>query len=53
MCSAKEHCGGYCLGEVLNETKDLFGQKVHACQAIRYLNEKLDSKYRKYTHTHP
>lgn len=53
MCSAKEHCGGYCLGEVLNETKDLFGQKTHACQAIRYLNEKLDSKYRKYTHTHP
>lgn len=53
MCPAKEHCGGYCLGEVLNETKDLFGQKDYACQAIRYLDKKLNSKYRKYTHTHP
>lgn len=53
MCSAKEHCGGYCLGEVLNETKDLFGQKLRACQAIRYLDQKLDLKYRKYSHTHP
>ncbi len=53
MCTAKEHCGGYCLGEVLNETGNLFGCKQGVCQAIRYLNDNLDSKMRKYKYTHP
>ncbi len=53
MCPAKEHCGGYCLGEVLNETGDLFGCKKSACQAICYLNQHLDPKLRKYKYTHP
>lgn len=53
MCTAKEHCGGYCLGEVLNETGDLFGRKKGVCQAICYLNDNLDSKMRKYKYTHP
>ncbi len=53
MCTAKEHCGGYCLGEVLNETKSLFGQKRGVCQAIRYLNDHLAPQMRKYKYTHP
>lgn len=53
VCTAKEHCGGYCLGEVLNETGDLFGRKKGVCGAIRYLNEHLDLKLRKYKYTHP
>lgn len=53
MCTAKEHCGGYCLGEVLNETGNLFGRKRGVCQAIRYLDDNLDLKMRKYKYTHP
>ena len=53
MCSAKEHCGGYCLGEVLNETGDLFGRKSGVCQAICYLDKNLPSQLRKYKYTHP
>lgn len=53
MCTAKEHCGGYCLGEVLNETGDLFGRKKGVCQAICYLNNNLDIEMRKYKYTHP
>lgn len=36
-CSANEHCGGYCLGEVMNETGNLFGQKKDTCKAIKKL----------------
>jgi radical SAM protein with 4Fe4S-binding SPASM domain len=36
-CKAKLHCAGYCLGEVMNETGCLYGQKVHTCKAIRAL----------------
>jgi radical SAM domain protein len=53
MCSAKEHCGGYCLGEVLNETGSLFGMKKGVCQAIRYLNDNIPTEMRKYKYTHP
>lgn len=53
MCSAKEHCGGYCLGEVLNETGNLFGCKKSVCQAIRYLDMNLPAQMRKYKYTHP
>ena len=53
MCPAKEHCGGYCLGEVLNETGDLFGRKSGVCQAICYLDKKLSPQLRKYKYTHP
>lgn len=53
MCTAKEHCGGYCLGEVLNETGSMFGQKKGVCQAIRYLNDNLQEQLRKYKYTHP
>lgn len=53
MCSAKEHCGGYCLGEVLNETGKLLGQKKGVCQAIRFLDNNLAPEMRKYKYTHP
>lgn len=52
-CSSKEHCGGYCLGEVLNETKDLYGQKRGVCEAIRFLDSKMNDSIRKYSFTHP
>ena len=52
-CTAKEHCGGYCLGEVLNETKDLFGQKRGVCEAIRFLDSKMTESQRKYIYSHP
>lgn len=37
QCTAAEHCGGYCLGEVVNETGSLLGQKKITCDAIRKL----------------
>ncbi len=40
-CIAKLHCGGYCLGETVNETGKLDGQNTKKCEAIRYLFEKL------------
>lgn len=48
-CIAKDHCGGYCLGEVTNESGSLFGQKPKTCNAIRTLfnelGEQLSFKY--------
>ncbi len=52
-CSSKEHCGGYCLGEVLNETRDLFGKKKGVCEAIRFLDSHMNENQRKYLYTHP
>ena len=36
-CNAKYHCGGYCLGEIVNETGVLYGQNHVKCQAVRKL----------------
>lgn len=33
-CPAKLHCGGYCLGETVNETGNLYGQNKTKCAAI-------------------
>lgn len=52
-CPSKDHCGGYCLGEVLNETKDLFGRKKGVCEAIKYLDKNMENRLRNYKHTHP
>jgi len=51
-CSVKEHCGGYCLGEVQNETGRLDGQKHYACKAIRNLYKKLGA-CETYDYMHP
>lgn len=40
-CPAKMHCGGYCLGEIVNETGTLYGQNSIKCRAIRKLFSEL------------
>lgn len=52
-CSANQHCGGYCLGETLNETGSLFGHKAIVCKGIRRLYNELPERLRKYTYKHP
>lgn len=51
-CSAKYHCGGYCLGEVVNETGKLDGQKNMACKAIRRLLDEIGLS-NPYPYLHP
>lgn len=51
-CEAKYNCGGYCLGEVLNETGSLVGQKPLTCQAIRKLLHELGT-VSEYEYLHP
>ena len=51
-CIAKEHCGGYCLGETVNETGRLDGQNPIKCSAVRYLYNKL-GKCDPYPYLHP
>jgi radical SAM protein with 4Fe4S-binding SPASM domain len=53
QCFAQEHCGGYCLGEVVNETGDLFGQKTITCVAIRKLFKELGTSKALYPFMHP
>lgn len=51
-CIAKLHCGGYCLGEVVNETGKLNGQKPNTCNAIRKLYETFGA-CSEYDYMHP
>lgn len=51
-CIAKEHCGGYCLGETVNETGRLDGQNPVKCAAVRYLLNKL-GECEPYPYLHP
>lgn len=52
-CDAGEFCRGYCLGEVMNETKDLFGCKSGICESIRKLWHELSDEEKKYRYFHP
>lgn len=52
-CDAGEYCRGYCLGEVMNETKDLFGCKNKICGSIRKLLNELSEEEKKYSFFHP
>lgn len=52
-CSAKYHCAGYCLGEVTNETGNMFGRKRRVCGPIRFLLKNLTSEQCKYEYSHP
>ena len=52
-CIAAENCGGYCLGEVLNETGNLFGKKPHTCKAIIKLFNKIGVSEESYEYLHP
>lgn len=51
-CPAKLHCGGYCLGETVNETGKLDGQNLIKCAAVRYLYTQLGS-CEPYPYLHP
>lgn len=51
-CIAKLHCGGYCLGEIQNETGRLNGQKPMVCKAIRTLYKELGLS-NKFEYLHP
>ena len=52
-CPVATNCAGYCLGEVVNETGTLFGQKTYTCDAIRLLAEKIDMNEGCYPYLHP
>lgn len=51
-CPAKLHCGGYCLGETVNETGKLDGQNAIKCTAVRFLFSKLGA-CEPYPYLHP
>lgn len=51
-CFAQLHCGGYCLGETVNETGTLTGQNTVKCIAIRKLLKELGA-CDSYTYMHP
>ena len=40
-CPVQMHCGGYCLGEIVNECGRLDGCNQVKCAAIRYLFKKI------------
>jgi len=52
-CIVKNNCAGWCLGEVLNETGSLFGQKHSLCEGIRYLYEHRNELNLDYKYLHP
>jgi radical SAM protein with 4Fe4S-binding SPASM domain len=52
-CEARLHCGGYCLGEVVNETGMLAGQKPIACKAVRRLIKELGIFAEPFEYLHP
>ncbi|MCL2426506.1 MAG: hypothetical protein FWD05_09240 [Oscillospiraceae bacterium] len=52
-CEARLHCGGYCLGEIVNETGMLTGQKPIICEAIRRLFKELEPITKPFEYFHP
>lgn len=51
-CIAKLHCGGYCLGETVNESGRLDGQNSIKCHAVRRLFKEL-GECESYPYFHP
>lgn len=51
-CEAKLHCGGYCLGETLNETGSLNGYNPLKCNSVRKLFSELGT-CNTYPYLHP
>lgn len=51
-CVTSGYCGGYCLGEVVNETGSLYGQKDGACKAIQRLFNEIGVQ-NEYPFLHP
>lgn len=52
-CRARLHCGGYCLGEVTNETHKIDGNLSHKCRVVRKLFDEMNVRQRKYRYSHP
>ena len=51
-CPVQLHCGGYCLGETVNETGCLDGQNEVRCSAIKELFSVL-GECEPYEYLHP
>lgn len=51
-CPAMLHCGGYCLGEIVNETGRLDGQNPVKCKAVRRLYKEM-GELPAYSYLHP
>ena len=51
-CPAMLHCGGYCLGEIVNESGRLDGQNLIKCMAVRKLLKELGT-CSPYPYLHP
>jgi len=52
-CDVKNQCGGYCLGEVMNESGSLLGQKPTTCKAIRRIAKEIGFPQNPYKYLHP
>ncbi len=52
-CEVASHCGGYCLGEVANETGSYMKNKSSVCHAIRRLFKELGPAEFSYPFLHP
>lgn len=52
VCPVKFHCGGYCLGETVNETGKLDGQNPIKCKAVLRLFKELGT-CQPYKYLHP
>lgn len=52
-CDIANHCGGYCLGEVANETGSYMYNKPNVCKAIRTLYNALGPGVEQYPYLHP
>ena len=52
-CSALKYCAGYCLGEVANESDNLFVKKPQICEPVRYLHAKTPEELRQYKSLNP
>lgn len=52
-CKLALRCGGYCLGEVMNETGSLFGQKPKHCEAIKKIAAAIGFPDKPYPYLHP
>lgn len=51
-CEIIDHCAGYCLGEVVNETGNLFGKKEYICEPIRFLAKNMPLNKGRYKYLH-
>lgn len=52
-CVAGAYCRGYCLGEIVNETNNLYGCKQNVCEPVRILMAELTEEEKKYLYSHP